>query len=613
MLKINSPIIKKHFEKYGFTEKFLNQLESPTDEKLQNFDTLLEKLHEAHEAGTKILIYTDFDVDGIMSGVIGYAGLSELGFDCELYKPFPSKGYGIHTDDIDRVLSVHPDCKIILTADVGIGNNEVIKYAESKGLRMFVTDHHVGKQPCCAEVSVDPLAYGETYSHPHICGAHVLWLVLDAYCKTYGKPVKLADIWRLRLFAGIATVSDSMPLLYENRSLVRGAVSIARYYFNYNITNLGIVPPVYSHAYSMAFAGMTRLLKFWESERKIRNAESITEDFFGFYLIPMLNAVKRMDGDMTALYDIFFGQCLEALPDFPDMPCVDNAIRYVYELNNQRKLIVDEKFRDIMTARSNTNNTASDKMMDILMNDADVETLHADYLVKYADYGVFITDAPAGLCGLLAQKLLNVTGLPTLVLYRDPDGGFNGSGRSPSWFNFLDEMNNKGILVANGHNPAFGVHFASEDAIKKYCQCFDDIIKPMAETALDDTFDPYITLSLVPDTDSDFTFSDDLIHEYLRELELLHPLGRMFPAPKFKLVIPANVHGEVFGSMKNHVKLVTSDGTEVIWFNALDAFKALIAKNVDNKPYVATGVLQFNKFSMNDTIDFIADDVEVAI
>ena len=119
-MNIRNAILKKHFEKCGFDDEFFSTYESKADDKIKNIEELCEKLHHIRCSRQRIVIYTDFDVDGIMSSVIAYAGLSELGFDVCLFRPDPSAGYGFRIEDVDEILNEFTDVNVILTADVGI-------------------------------------------------------------------------------------------------------------------------------------------------------------------------------------------------------------------------------------------------------------------------------------------------------------------------------------------------------------------------------------------------------------------------------------------------------------------------------------------------------------
>ena len=593
---LKSNIMKLHLQRYGFDQLFLDTFERPTEMQLRNLEALVDKLYEIRARGEKILVLSDFDGDGIMSGIIGYAGLSELGFNVELYHPLPAAGYGIHFEDIDRIMREHPDCKIILTADVGIGENAAITYAQQNGFRVLVTDHHIGKTDCAAELSVDPSASGEAYDHKGICGAHVLWMVLHNFAVKYESPVRISDIWRLRVFAGIATISDVMPLMYENRQLVRDAISIAQYYYTYDINDMGITPPMYSQAYSMCFAGLKQLLWYFEKEGKIKRVEDITEHFFAFYLVPMLNAVKRMDGDMAALYDIFFGQCVHADPDYPEMACVDNAISYVADLNEKRKLLVDEKYRELIEAMEKTKLGIPSE------------------ITKYADCNVYCMDIPGGICGLIAVKVMNATNMPCLVLYKNPDtGAWNGSGRSPAWFPFIDKTMADGFCKADGHNPAFGVKFESEADFDRYCEYYRANIAPQREAAMANMKDCSIHLTMggyAKGFQVDFIFDPQEVRDFLDDEKLLHPYGQAFPDVEFKLLVPTIEYAEYFGTLKNHVKFITPDGSvEFLWFNSLVDFELMLNKNTEGKAYELCGKFQVNSY--NGALNFIISDMAV--
>jgi len=594
-MQLKSEILKAHFKKYNFDSMFFDTFEKPVNGILAGAEQLVDELYRIHESGVKLVLNTDFDTDGIMCGVIGKAGLSELGFNVDLYNPMPSNGYGFHRCDVDNIISQYPDVKFILTADVGISSADTIRYAMSKGVSVLVTDHHkcpaVDDYP--ALVTVDPYL-DKNCQFPEICGAFVLWQILDLYARKYTNPIVVTDINRLRLFAGVATISDMMPLLHENRQLVRDAVSIARYYFNYDLSTEGITPPAYSKAYSMCFAGFVQLLNHFADLGKIRTTNDIDETFFGFYLIPLLNSAKRMDGDMYAMYEMFFSQCVFALPEYPDMRCVDNAISYICDLSDQRKLLVEQKFADIVEAREYA--LSGD---DYAGFDAEEKIEKFKKITRFMDCNVYITDAPGGICGLLAQRMLNLTGMPCLVVYEDEHGGWSGSGRSPLWFPFVDNMHKADCIFAAGHNPSFGVRICDMQALDKYreyynsviCKSFDEYVSSA------DIVDTSVVLSLKGDEPCDFVYDDDMIKLFMSESELFHPYGQAFPAVTFRMTIPADVNGSVFGRDNNHVKLITKNGEEFVWYKGLLSFDKILRENTAKKPYVVTGVFQNNSYT----------------
>ncbi|MFD0270133.1 DHH family phosphoesterase [Streptomyces sp. NPDC127106] len=167
------------------------------------------------------------DIDGTSSGVLGYAGLSELGFDVERHLPDDRRGHELAPEDVAEIHAKWPDTRALLTCYAGDSPRGVAA-ARAPGWTTLLTDHHEELAPgSTADTTVDPCRIDETYAHTGVCGAHVLYQVIGAYTRVH-RPEKLWEIRLLRLFAGLGTVSDVMPVLYENRRLVRDAISIAR-------------------------------------------------------------------------------------------------------------------------------------------------------------------------------------------------------------------------------------------------------------------------------------------------------------------------------------------------------------------------------------------------
>lgn len=587
-MAVHSDILKKHFDKLGFDNSFFDSYESETADILQNFDEMCKALRDICVNQTEMTVYTDFDVDGIMSSVIAYAGFSELGFKVNLFKPIPARGYGFHKEDVDDIAAEFPNTTVIFTGDVGIACNDAIDYAHEKKLRVLVTDHHFCAVPCRADISVNPNQAGETYSHNGICGAYVIYMLLEEYAKRYCSPSVQADIYRLQAFAGIATVSDVMPLLYENRQLVRNSISLARYFYNYELINDSIAPPVHSDNYSRAFVGLKKLLEYFCRKRKIKTQDDITEQFYGFYLVPFLNSCKRLNGNMAGIYDIFFSAYIYPFTGFDKMSCVMNGIEYVEILSERRKLLTDEYFGKLMAEKESGQNA-------------------------YADCEVYITDVLPGLCGLLATKFMALSGLPTMVLTKNSDGSFSGSGRCPDWIDIANTLNESGLAKCDGHKEAFGVFFADKNSLDEYAVLFKSVVLSALSDA--EPADTFITVSNTNSFVCDFSADPELIKEYLSEKKHYSPFGRAFPEPCFKFLIdPDAVRAVMFGQTKQHMKLVTENGMEILlFFMALD-YEKLCYECRDKKfVFVCSGTFCLDTYDdiEYDTVNFLCNDIDV--
>lgn len=596
-MAIHSAILKKHFEKVGFNDDFFKVYESEAADKMQNVDEMCDKLYDIKEKHIRMVIYTDFDVDGIMSGVIAYAGFSELGFNVSLFKPTPADGYGFRVKDVDNIIAEFPDTSVIFTGDVGISCNDAIVYAKSKGITVLVTDHHISTEPSAADIAVNPNQYGETYSHNGICGSYVIYKLLEVYTKRYCSPCAQADIYRLQVFAGIATVSDVMPLLFENRQLVRTSVAIARYFFGYELKNGSIAPPVYSPNYAHAFVGLKKLLEYFQEKKKIKTSDDIDEQFYGFYLVPFLNSCKRMDGDMRGVYDIFFSDYIDPLPGYDSMSCVMTGIRYMEILSDRRKVVTEESYQALLAEKEEgiTDNS------------------------RYMNCEVYIANIGAGICGLLASRFMNFSGLPTLVLVQNEDGSYIGSGRNPGWLDFSGKLREYGLPIScMGHKEAFGVYVPDKAVLDDYVAFFNEVIcsefkKAVAEDRI--VTDTSVVMSYTGAVKHDFMVDTELVRDYLEEVGHYHPFGRAFPEPHFKIaVIPGTFEEKMFGSEKQHIKLVTSDGIEILLFNLALDYEKLKYDNRDKEHLlICSGVFRYDTYDAAeyDNICFFADDIDI--
>ena len=559
-------LIEKMFENRGYSRDFVREINDFSHDDLKDVDALCSRLKEIHDTGVQIVILPDFDMDGIMAGVVGFAGMAELGFNVALFMPDPDEGYGFTPDTIMRLLEQYPNVNTILTCDVGITCYAGINTAKLCGVDVLVTDHHNVqsdfKKKMKASVVVDPMREDDTYAHPGICGAYVLYQCLQHYVNTYCTPFEQEQIRRLRVFAGIGTVSDSMPLRYENRQLVRDAVAVCR--LVYGDGSPWFVNAMLGHdVYRRAFYGLLVALSMFADIGKISKPSDITEEFFGYYLAPTFNSVKRMSGDMQIAFGVFFGT----------NPA--DSMSELMALNDQRKILVNEHLEKIQATKQ-----------------------------QFEPY-VYITDAPSGILGLIATKLMADDGLPKVVLRKKDDGnGYTGSGRSPAWYLFASRAIEEGFFIA-GHENAFGIGITDMREMKNLATFLSKDVQEVYDVTDMSQYE-LLTPDFVISTDGsgDTGIDITLFVEYLSELETLRPFGAGFEPPVVRLEFMAHEgKWDVLGSTKQHLKIKLPYGFEVLCWNQANK----LSYGDSGERIVVTGALGKNEYRGRTTINFTGD------
>lgn len=557
-------------ERRGYTSEYLKNIENPYHGQLKSVPETVDYLKFIHDNRLLIVIFPDFDMDGICAGTCDFAGYSELGFNVALYMPDTTKGYGFDASDIDRLIALYPDVSVIMTCDVGITCYDGITRAKERGVEVLLTDHHKEKAyPAgCrrAAYTINPMRVDEEYAHPAICGAYVSYQLLMAYAEKYGSADAREQIRRLLVFAGLGTISDSMPLLYENREIVREAINMCR--IVYSDGDLFVVQAIRGcDVYRRAFYGLYQTFRLLSDMGKLPNGiYSIDEDFFGYYLAPMFNSVKRMAVNAEHAFSVFFG----AEP-------YENAA-YLFDLNEQRKELVAEYFAKIANSVSSGNQ-------------------------PFADAGIYISDAPGGITGLIAQKIMGFTGKPVLVL-REENGVYKGSGRSPEWYPFYTRCSSKFYIA--GHEGAFGAGFTDKRELKAFAAYLsNDVAAVMAQ--LGEEFfrhaGEYYDFVISADGSEDIDIDILAFREFLADMHRFHPFGKGFEKPKLRLKLnPCDEQTwSVMGSVKQHLKIVMEHGFTVLCWNQAQYVKL----EGHTEPVYIDGYLDMSEYNGSHSINFI--------
>lgn len=373
-------------------------------------------INESIEKNEKITVYGDYDCDGVAATSLLYGYLKSRKANCDYYIPDRfEEGYGMNEAAIRRLAS--EGTKLIVTVDNGIVCFDEIQLANSLGIKVVVTDHHLPSDRLPQALAVvNPHRVDCPSSFKDICGAQVAFKLI---CVLEAKePEELLPLYADTL--SLAVVADIMPLRNENRYIVK-----------YGIEKLKSNPTVGLSAL-MNIAGI--------EENKVDSGR------IAFGLCPRINAAGRMGKANRAVSLLTCENMLEALKIADDIDS-DNALRQQIE-----KKIYSEAVEII-----------------------EKENLKYDRVIVVCGNGWH-----HGVIGIVASKITERYGAPA-ILFSSEGETATGSGRSIDGFSLYNAINScKDILVKfGGHDQAAGITLKTENihnfrsAINEYANSLD--------------------------------------------------------------------------------------------------------------------------------------------
>lgn len=559
-------LINLFLKSRGYTPDYLQKIDQSQDRQLQNMPKMSAILAQIRQSQEKIVIMPDFDCDGVSSGIVGYAGLCQLGFNVSLYMPHPEQGYGLTINDVKRVKQAYPDTKWLLTCDVGQTCYQAFTAAYKYGLKVLVTDHHEqvkSKKSLLCECVVNPCQFNENYNKNrpnknfNICGAFVLFKVLQYYTYQY-QPDQANLIDALSVFAGIGTEGDMMPLIQENRALIKDTVAMLN--FIRDTPQLKTVLNGTTETYFNAFNGLKILLTILDEKHKIFG--QIDEDFIGWTLVPMINSVKRLNLAMTLVFGIFFNTSIDQQID-----CAEKLIT----ANDYRKVLVKKYL---------------DQLKQEVIN-------QQQPLAPF----IYFTDAAAGVLGLLANDLKQKVNLPVFVINKT---SLSGSGRSFSYFPVIKYTQNTEFFI-RGHQLAFGVRFKDQAQIERFYQFLLKVLPPLVKQGRRQKQNYDLELLLDNNQAHPALTAKNGI-EFVHDAAQLKPFGEGFKAPDLAIgVLNNQAEFKVMGKQKQHLKIILPGDIELIsWNNAQQ-----LDKLRQQDSFVFHGDLSINQFHQKTTLQMV--------
>lgn len=235
----------------------------------------VELICRAVDSGKKILIYGDYDCDGVTATSILVRYFRSLGCDVSYIVPQREEhGYGLTENIIDKVLETSPE--LLITVDCGVTNCETVATLKEKGIQVIITDHHNVKEELpAADAIICAKREDNTYPFRELCGAGVALKLVEAMGRD-GTHKVTPSVWRQAIeAAGIATIADLVSLTDENRTIVKKAFRSLK-----NPVNPGIKV-------------MLDLL--------LTEGKELDETFISFNFVPRINAAGRLYDSSQAL------------------------------------------------------------------------------------------------------------------------------------------------------------------------------------------------------------------------------------------------------------------------------------------------------------------------
>ncbi len=200
----------------AFLKPRLSSLSDPFD--IPGMEKAVARILLAKERHEKVLIYGDYDVDGVTATSILMLALKKLGIEVSYYIPHRyDEGYGMNTEAIKQI--AQDGVKLIITVDCGISNKKEVKEAAALGMEVIITDHHnIPAELPDAVAVVDPKMMSEDHPSRYLAGAGVAFKTAWALLKKAGLT-DTSEIKELLDLAALGTIADIVPLLGENRTI----------------------------------------------------------------------------------------------------------------------------------------------------------------------------------------------------------------------------------------------------------------------------------------------------------------------------------------------------------------------------------------------------------
>lgn len=483
----------------SFLNPQLKQLHDPG--MLPGIKKGIRRLNEAIYNKEHILIFGDYDADGIISTALLYNFLEKLKIDVEAYIPDRFiEGYDLSLDFFKKI-SAENKYSLLICVDCGTNSLEVMEFTgRNHGPDVIVCDHHnqsVDHDSSREDyIIINPRVKKSKYPFKHLSGAGVTFKFIIAVLRKMDNRFKgrfqKDYLTALLDLVAISTISDMMPLTDENRAIVKKGLSLIKKTVNPGLRE------------------MVRIL--------LKNKDDINEYDVGFIIAPRLNAAGRIKNARKGFDLLRRGG--------------DSKVNIINDLNsfNEERQLTQRKIFDGI-----------------------IENNDFDRIIK--EKKIFIDKSKSwneGVLGIVASNIVRRFNIPA-ILFKEIKGKLKGSGRSTDKFDLYGSL-----ISLNDLFDSFGGH-RSACGISMNISNFETFYKRMLDTASKIIRDKDIKKKFIYDMEIDFSHIDEGI---LKELDLLRPYGNGNPEPCF-ITRGCNILNFNYLSDDRHVKLKLENSGKV--------------------------------------------------
>lgn len=551
----SKPLVERLLATRGITKPddikdFLNPLDTKITHPnaFSDIPKAVERISKAIEKKENILIYGDFDADGVTSTALLIRTLKELGANVDYFIPDrEAHGHGLNSKAIVKIMAAKKP-KVIITCDCASSDVEQVQFINSFKIDVIITDHHEAPEKLPPAIAIinpkaqnalsEKLSAKEINYLTSLAGVGVAFKLAQALLEHYNK---LDFVYSILPYVAVGTVADLVPLIGENRYFVTKGLQLIS-----DGKHLGIKRLLENAGYSLE--------------------QGITSEQIAFGVAPRINASGRLDTTDEALKLLISDNKQE----------IEMAIISLNDFNKVRQELCENIFLEAEDMLQKEGNSANSIIL-------------------------FNPKWHIGIIGIVASKLVEKYYKPTfLMTYSEETKQIRCSARG------IEEVNIYDVLSANaelfegfgGHSMAGGLSFDAEKT------AFEDVKKALS-TTINEILEGkkltpvlHVDLALEP---------SDVDGNLIADIERLQPFGASNPNPVFAMYNLTLLQKKLMGSNKNHLKLVVEDSQhntyDCIWWSKGDI--SLLSGDVLDIAFCP----QTNTYNGSTTIQLILQDI----